>query len=159
MRKANREIIDLLDDILTVIKESDVCRIGLYADGQVYIVPLSFGFDMNKDGCLTLYFHCANEGRKLDMIAKNPHVCFEMDTNHRFVPGEEDKACGSTMIYSSLIGNGYIEILNGENERIEALSQIMRHYSKKEHFEFDEDVLNRTTVLKLTAHSYTGKFH
>jgi len=156
MRKANREIKDR-DGILAVIQNSDVCRIGLYADGQVYIVPMSFGFDMDESGALTLYFHCANEGRKLDMIAKNPEVCFEMDTDHMYVPGEDGKACNSTMNYASVIGNGHIEILTDEDERISALTTIMKHYSKKEHFDFDAAILKQTTVLKLTAYSYTGK--
>ena len=156
MRKANREIKDR-NGILDIIKNSDVCRLGLYAGGQVYIVPMNFGFDMSDSGALTLYFHCANEGRKLDMIAENPEVCFEMDTNHLYVPGEDDKACSSTMKYASLIGNGHIEILTDEDERINALTQIMRHYSVEENFKFGTEALKKTTVLKLTAHSYTGK--
>jgi nitroimidazol reductase NimA-like FMN-containing flavoprotein (pyridoxamine 5'-phosphate oxidase superfamily) len=156
MRKANREIKDR-DGILAVIKDSDVCRIGIYADGEVYIVPMNFGYSLSDDRRLTLYFHCANEGRKLDMIAKNPQVCFEMDTNHRFIPGEDDKACSATMTYISLIGNGYIEILTDKDERINALTQIMQHYSEEEHFEFDAEALKQTTVLRLNVHSYTGK--
>ena len=35
-----------------------------------------------------LYFHCANEGRKLDMIGKNNYVCFEMDSDHRLIEGK-----------------------------------------------------------------------
>ena len=156
MRKANREIKDR-DGILDIIKGSDVCRLGLYAENQVYIVPMNFGFDMDESGALTLYFHCANEGRKLDMIAENPEVCFEMDTNHLYVPAKDEKACNSTMKYASLIGNGYIEILQDENERIYALTQIMRQYSKEANFKFGAEALKKTTVLKLTAHSYTGK--
>ena len=40
-------------------------------DGTPYAVPLSFVDDGNA-----LYFHCAKEGRKLDVIAQNPRAAF-----------------------------------------------------------------------------------
>ena len=156
MRKANREVKDRAG-IVSIIEASEVCRIGMYAAGEVYIVPMNFGYDMAEDGTLTLYFHCANEGRKLDMIAQNPNVCFEMDTNHQYIPSKDEKACGASAIFASIIGNGFIEILIDHDERIHALTQLMKHYSKDDHFEFGEKALAATTVLKLTATNYTGK--
>ena len=156
MRRANQEIKDR-DEIIAVLKDSDACRIGMYAGGEVYIVPMSFGFDFSDDGELTLYFHCAAEGRKLDAIAENPLVGFEMDTGRSLVPGQDNKACTYTMNYSSIIGNGRIEVLNDREEKISALKLIMKQYSDEENFEFDNEVLKRTTVLRLAVSSYTGK--
>ena len=156
MRKSNRALNDQAA-IESVLADSDVCRIGMYADGEVYIVPMNFGYILGDDGTLTLYFHCANEGRKLDMIRQNPEVCFEMDTAHRLIPGEGGKACGYSMNYASLIGVGRIGILKDKDERIHALTQIMRHYSDNDSFTFDETMLRLTTVLRLKARTYTGK--
>jgi len=156
MRRINREITQT-DDIVKTIEASDVCRLGLYADGEVYIVPMNFGYETDDAGALTLYFHCANEGRKLDMIAKNPEVCFEMDTGHMFVPGKGENACGATMNFESIIGYGTIEVSTDEKERIRALTQIMKHYTAGESFTFDEKVLLKTTVLKLRVRTCTGK--
>ena len=156
MRKANREIEDR-DGILAVLEASDVCRIGLYAGGEVYIVPMNFGFDFTEDGTLTLYFHCASEGRKLDMIAKNPNVCFEMDTDHKLIPAKDGTACDFSMNYASIIGSGLIETVDGNDEKINALIRIMQHYSDAASFHFNENMLGQTTVLRLIANSYTGK--
>jgi len=42
-------------------------------EGKIpYIVPMNFGYEM-ADGALSLYFHCANEGRKINIIKKNPN--------------------------------------------------------------------------------------
>ena len=38
-----------------------------------------------------------------------------------------------------------------------ALSHLMRHYSGRDDWDYDEKVLNHTTVLKLTVHEFTGK--
>ncbi|MDR2587116.1 MAG: pyridoxamine 5'-phosphate oxidase family protein [Coriobacteriales bacterium] len=66
MRKSNREIKDR-SDMVDVIRRCTVCRIGFQTDGAPYIVPMSFGLSDDGDG-LRLYFHCATEGRKLDLL-------------------------------------------------------------------------------------------
>ena len=156
MRRANREIKEK-EGVVEVLEAADTCRVGMYADGEVYIVPLSFGYEFAGDGELALYFHCAGEGRKLDMIARNPEVCFEMDTSHRFVPSMDSDACGSTMKYASLIGWGRIGVVAERDEKLAALTKIMEHFTKGESFTFNEEVLGRTTVLRLTTRNYTAK--
>ena len=156
MRRAEREVKDR-EGVLAILEASDVCRIGMYADGEVYIVPMSFGFDFAEDGTLALYFHCANEGRKLDMIAENPEVGFEMDAGHSLVPAKNGKACNFSMHYASIIGNGRIEIVASPSAKTNALTLIMRHYSDGGSFDFDEKMLPRTTVLRLKASNYTAK--
>lgn len=52
----------------------DRCTHGVMAistgEETPYCLPLSF---VRVDDCL--YFHCAREGRKLDLLARNPKVC------------------------------------------------------------------------------------
>ena len=66
MRRKDREVADFTEQ-LAIIKKCDVCRIALNdEDGFPYIVPMNFGMDV-QDGQLYLYFHCATEGKKLDL--------------------------------------------------------------------------------------------
>jgi nitroimidazol reductase NimA-like FMN-containing flavoprotein (pyridoxamine 5'-phosphate oxidase superfamily) len=53
---------------------------------------------------VTLYFHCANAGKKLDIMAKNNLACFDVDIDHELVKAEQ--ACGWGMKYRSVVGNG-----------------------------------------------------
>ena len=55
-----------------------------------YVVPMNFGFDL-WDGVLELYCHSALEGRKIEILRRNPEVCFEMDCGHKLV--EAKAAC------------------------------------------------------------------
>lgn len=152
MRRKDREITDL-DEIMGVIKKCSVCRVSLFDDVYPYIVPLNFGVE--ADGTmLTLYFHCANEGKKLDLLRRNKNVAFEMDCPGKFFDGE--KACDSTMAFESVCGNGSIEIV-GDEAKIPALTLIMRQYSDKGEFEFDVNELKAVTVLKLTVNAISGK--
>ncbi len=86
MRKKDREIKDA-KELKEILQKADVCRIAFAVDGVPYIVTMNFGY-VWKDH-LTLYFHCAKEGKKLELTKRNNTVCFEMDTDHEIV--EADK--------------------------------------------------------------------
>ena len=152
MRRKDREIKDL-NDIMAIIEKCDVCNLAFFDEEYPYIVPLNFGVTL-LDGTITLYFHGANAGKKLDLIEKNNKVGFEMDCSHRLILGE--KACNSTMEYESVCGNGIVEILS-ESEKQEALIYLMKQYSGKEEHEFDKSSINAVSVFKLTVSEIHGK--
>ncbi|NLT13939.1 MAG: pyridoxamine 5'-phosphate oxidase family protein [Clostridiales bacterium] len=152
MRRKDREITDP-EEIKAIIRKASVCRVAFYDDIYPYIVPLNFGYEEGA-GKVTLYFHCANEGKKLDLLRRNPHVAFEMDCPDKFYDG--DKACYSTMDFESVCGNGTLEIV-GDDEKIPALMLIMQQYSNKRDFDFDALEVKAVTVLKLSVNEMTGK--
>lgn len=153
MRKSNREITDPAD-LIDILDRCDVCRIGLSTNEQPYIVPMNFGYRWDEHG-LVLYFHGAAEGRKLDMIRQNHQACFEMDHRHELRPG--DTACRYSMNYESIMGEGWIEPVFDLEEKLDALNMIMRHYSDRSDWVFDQSALTVTTVLRLRVKSFTGK--
>ena len=79
---------------------------------------MNFGYSGGAEK--KLFFHSAGDGRKIDMIRKNNHVCFEMDTDHDLKSGRE--ACDFSMKYSSVVGWGDIFIVSDDEERREGLN-------------------------------------
>ena len=152
MRRKERQIKDI-QDIESIISGSDVCRIAFADDYIPYIVTMNFGYYGRDHKCL--YFHCATEGRKLEMIRKNNYVCFEMDNGHEIYEGE--KGCDWGMKYSSVVGFGKISVLNDRDARIRGLNCIMAHYSDRKDFYYDEKILEKTIILKLDIEEMTGK--
>jgi uncharacterized protein len=144
MRRNDREIKETRE-IEDIISRSDVCRIAFAENNTPYIVTMNFGYSRGEDNCL--YFHCAPQGRKLDMMRKNNLVCFEMDTDHKLYAGE--KGCDWGMNFSSVVGYGRLSIIENSEEKIKGLDCIMSHYSDRKDFSYDEKVLSRTSVLKL----------
>lgn len=61
------------DDVETLVKQQLVGRIGCHAKDVTYVVPISFAYD----GAY-IYGHTF-EGMKVDMMRKNPKVCFQVD--------------------------------------------------------------------------------
>jgi nitroimidazol reductase NimA-like FMN-containing flavoprotein (pyridoxamine 5'-phosphate oxidase superfamily) len=50
-----------------------VGHLGCHADGTTYVIPLSYAYD-NK----AIYVRASN-GLKMDLMKKNPSVCFQVD--------------------------------------------------------------------------------
>ena len=152
MRRSEREITDP-KEIEQVFKSSDVCRIA-FADNNIpYIVTMNFGFSGFESP--VLYFHCAGEGKKLEMIRKNNYVCFEVDTDHELYDGA--RACDFGMKYRSVVGWGKMSIVTNEQDKIRGLDHIMSHYSGKNGYSYEKSTLARMLVLKLEILHMTGK--
>ena len=114
-----------------------------------YIVPLCFGYHEN-----VLYFHGALKGRKIDFIRKNPNVCFEFDLITETI--ESKNACDWNMKYQSVIGFGKAVFIESSEEKRKALRIIMAQYSDRQ-FQFPENGLKTTAVIKVQVESITGK--
>ncbi len=149
MRQHKREIQDkaLIQEI---IAKAEVCRLGLCKDGMPYIVPLSFGYD---GSCI--YFHTAAEGMKIDYMAANNQVCFELEHDVRVIQ-DDNAACKWSMSFYSVIGFGTIEEITDHELKIYALNQIMKHYSKRE-WGFDERIVEKTRLWRVVIGRLTGK--
>lgn len=152
MLRKDREITDRAAQ-LAVVDACDVCRVCLNgADGYPYVVPLNFGVEVADDD-VTLYFHCANRGTKLDLLARDPRATFEMDCDHELIFYDERMSC--TMGYRSVIGRGRLEVVP-EEEKIHGLDVLMRHYHAEE-FAWSTKLLPATTVLRLRVEQMWGK--
>jgi nitroimidazol reductase NimA-like FMN-containing flavoprotein (pyridoxamine 5'-phosphate oxidase superfamily) len=60
-------------EIEDVLLRANIGRIGCYAEGRVYVVPVSYAYDGQH-----VYAHSA-DGMKLRTMRANPHVCFEVE--------------------------------------------------------------------------------
>jgi uncharacterized protein len=148
MRRREREIQDE-KEIQDILEKGLVCRLGLCDGQQPYIVPMNYGY---RDGCL--YFHCARDGRKIDILKSNDRVCIEVDVDTRIVPG--DAPCRWTAKYRSVIGFGRARIIEDETQKRAGLDAIMAHHGASGG-EYDEKSLRLTCVIKVVLESMTGK--
>lgn len=156
MRRKDREVTDPLK-IKEVISNCQCCRLGLCDEGDVYIVPMSFGFE-EQDGHYTLYFHSAAAGRKIDLMKRNPHVGFEMDTSYELHLA--DTACECGCAFQSVIGSGKVTFLEDKEEKTAALKALMKQTTGREDWApFQEDMLKVVCVFKLDVEELACKIH
>lgn len=155
MRRKDREVTDLIK-IENIISRCTCCRIGFCDGAEVYIVPLNFGYE-TKDNTYTFYFHGAKEGRKIDLMQKNPIVGFEMDTD--YVLKEADTACGYSARFQSIIGTGVVSIVSDSDEKGKGISLLMEHNTGQQNWDFDEKMMNAVMIFKLEVTKMSCKEH
>lgn len=91
--KLNPEQMDYL------LRSQVVGRIGCYAHGHVYLVPITYLYDGQQIYCHTI------EGLKVQMMRQNPLICFEVD------------AIQTMVNWQSVIIQGRYEELSGEESQ------------------------------------------
>jgi nitroimidazol reductase NimA-like FMN-containing flavoprotein (pyridoxamine 5'-phosphate oxidase superfamily) len=149
MRRSQQEIQqrEIIDQI---INSSLVCRIAMCAEKTPYVVPVSFGYDGTA-----IYFHTAHSGKKLDILAQNSQVCFEME-DQVIVKKDPDDPCKWSFSYRSVIGEGLVKELLTLDQKRTGLQQIMKHYSSQD-WEFPTNQIDRTRVWIIQIQNLTGK--
>lgn len=155
MRRKDREILDP-ETIENVIKGCHCCRVGFYDNGQVYIVPLNFGYK-KTDGRYTFYFHGAKEGRRVELAKSDPQVGFELDTDYQL--HEADTPCDYSAAFQSIIGTGQLQIVEAIDEKQEGLTAIMKHNTGKSGWHFPAAMVNAVCVMKLEVETLSCKIH
>lgn len=153
MRRKDREITDF-DRKLAVLQRCEVLHLGLSDDGAPYVVPLNFGARA-EGGSVSLYFHCALSGRKLDLLRKNPRVSFAADRVLRLVGAE--RPCDWTMKYECVMGEGTAALVEDPAEKAEGMLCILRHYGYEGGAEFAPAMLERTAVVRVSVSAFTAK--
>jgi nitroimidazol reductase NimA-like FMN-containing flavoprotein (pyridoxamine 5'-phosphate oxidase superfamily) len=139
------------DQVKEVLSTNIIGRIGCHAEGITYVVPISYVY---VDG--VVYCH-TGEGLKVDMMRKNPDVCFEVDELTNMAN------------WRSVIGWGKFEEITTEQERNVALQHLLQrvlpvvssettHLTKS--WPFVPDNLNdiKGIVIRITLDKVTGRF-
>lgn len=148
MRRHDREITDE-DEVLATLEKCDVLRVALNSETYPYIVPLSFGVEV--DGRPYIYVHGAKEGMRHELLARDWRVGFEADRFERYV----DTGAGISCIYESVVGFGRAEVLTGE-AAAHGLEVILAHCGYAG-YPCPVSVQERTSVWRITISQLTGK--
>ena len=86
MRRSDREITDN-SAIEAFIQKEQIIRIAFYDEGDIYIVPVNYGFCKEGDS-YTFFFHGARAGRKYELAGASPKVGFEIDGRYELLEAD-----------------------------------------------------------------------
>lgn len=118
--------------------------------GYPYALPMNYVYE-RSDG--KIYFHCAKEGYKLDLLAQNQRVSFCV-YNQGFRK-ENDWALNIT----SVIVFGTIRKIQDQQETLQKVKKLaLKYYPTPEAAEAEvEKAASRVQILELTIEHMTGK--
>ena len=139
--------------IRRILDTAKVLRLGLAVDGEPYVVPMNYGYTL-EEGKLSFYLHSAVQGKKLDMLRANPRVFVELDCDQ--VPFEGRVACQYGLSYYSIMGRGRAVLVEDPQEKMEAMSILMKTQTGKD-FAFNERLVSIVAVIRVEVSEYTAK--
>ena len=146
MRKANRQ--KNVDWALDVFDRAPYVTVSMTRpDGTPYGLPLSLVRSDEK----TFYFHCADEGEKIECIRHNPIV--SLSAVSKCTPKYEEEKNNFTEYFHSAIALGKVEFVEERAEKIRALRLLCERFLPKYMDHFDaaiERSLDRTTIVRIT---------
>jgi nitroimidazol reductase NimA-like FMN-containing flavoprotein (pyridoxamine 5'-phosphate oxidase superfamily) len=148
MRRKDKEVLEK-DLIELIFREAEICRVAFSQDDQPYLVPLSFGYEPGR-----LFFHCARAGRKLDMLNRNPRVCFEVEYGCELVRAESP--CNFTVHFASVIGFGKAAVVTDPRRKAYGLDLIVKHYGAVPP-DYSEEALSKLEVVEIEIEEMTFK--
>ncbi len=120
-------------------------------DNFPYITPLNYMYHQEK-----IYFHCANEGRKINNIIANNKVCFEVSRINRSVFGSI--ACQCSTRYTSVLIFGTASIIEDIAIKVDLLNTFTEHYADGRPFPpIYAEAASHVTVVEITITSIHGK--
>ena len=152
LTRREREVTDI-QEILKILDKSKIIHIGLVDGDEPYVVPMNYGYTYENER-LTFYLHCATEGKKLDLMRKNPKVFFSIECDVE--PFDGQVACQYGTSYSSVMGKGTAEILATPEEKMAGLTLFMKTQTGLD-FEFNERLVSAVSVIKIKVTQFTAK--
>ena len=152
MTRRERQVTDI-NEIIKILDNSKVLHLGLVDGDEPYVVPMNYGYTYENKK-LTIWLHCARQGKKLDIMKVNPKVFFEME--YGITPFEGEVACKYGITYSSIMGRGVATIIEDVETKKIALSSLMKTQTGKD-FEFDDRMAEVVGVVKIDVLEFTAK--
>ncbi len=129
-----------------VLKKAPYITVSMSdSDGTPYAVPLSLAAVED-----VFYFHCAPEGKKLNILARNPRVCLSAVSRCKPTVGPKDGSF--TLEFNSVIASGVAERVEADEEKIIGLRAICERFLPQHMDTFDSAIarsLDRTAVVRI----------
>lgn len=148
MRRKDREITDPAT-MSEIIQAAEYCTLSM-CDGDVpYGVIMNYGFAEN-----CFYFHCANEGRKLEILQRNPQVCIQLVGDAEVILSGAPTTW--TTRYRSVVATGLAEIVSTPEEKQNGIDILLKHYSGRG-CQFPPQALDAVTIIKVPVDTITAK--
>ena len=157
MRRQDREIKDP-SVILDIINSLPVGHLAMNDAGAPYGVTMNYLSELDADRNAVLYFHGAKEGRKAEILARDPQVYFfaERDDGPKVIVRPNGNK-SVTNLYVSVAGEGVMEPVEDATEKCRILLAMANAFSDEPFESLPDVVVEMTAVWKLVLHGVTGK--
>jgi hypothetical protein len=121
MRRKEKEVKNL-SEIKTILATAKYVTIAMCRGGEPYLVTLSHGYDEKRNA---IYFHCARDGKKIDILTDNNLVWGQALEDRGYSDGNCDH------LFASVHFRGRVSFVEDEAEKRHALATMIRQLEKE----------------------------
>jgi hypothetical protein len=151
LRRADKQISEP-NELKRILSTQRYMTVAMCRGTEPYLVTMNHAFD-ELQNCL--YFHCASEGKKLEVLGQNETVWGQVMEDHGYIQGQCDHA------YMTVHFRGRVQLLKTAGEKKHALSFMIdrledRPDERKTNL-IGDGKLEKVTVGKIMIESMTGK--
>ncbi|MFA6865241.1 MAG: pyridoxamine 5'-phosphate oxidase family protein [Sphaerochaetaceae bacterium] len=150
MRKIKKQLEE--KEAYELLKECQIVTISMYDEEEkepyaVMVNPIVIDH--------TIYIHCANEGRKIDVLKKKSSVCITALVKSSIVERKYTTAYESIVMYS------HSQFIENDEEKERILYELCKQYTPNNKIESTKKLidaeLNNTTIIKFDIESISAK--
>ena len=116
IRRRERAITDG-SEMVEILEAVQYVTIAMCADNEPYLVTLSHGYDRERH---CIYFHCAKEGKKIDILNSNNAVWGQALLDKGYVQGDCDH------IFATVQFKGRVTFIDDLTEKKRALRVMIK---------------------------------
>jgi len=128
--RRKEKAIESKEEMIAILETSKYITITMCQNDEPYLVTLSHGYD-RKMNCI--FFHCAREGKKVDILTENSSIWGQAIIDH----GYADGACDH--LYATTQFKGKVSFIEDAKEKeyalrvmIESLEPNPEHVAKEQ---------------------------
>ncbi len=115
IRRKEKEISDK-NEMLAILENAKYITIAMCVDNEPYLVTLSHGYDRERN---CIYFHCAREGKKIDILKEQNKVWGQALMDKGYVQGSCDHLYATTQFM------GRVTFVENSDEKKHALEVMI----------------------------------
>jgi len=152
VREPQRAVYDR-DTVNQILDEAFLCHVGLVAEGQPFVIPMSYG----RDGEV-LYIHGSVASRMMRNLEQGVPVCITVTLVDGLVLARS--VFNHSMNYRSVIILGKATLVDDPSEKLAALRALSEHilpHRWDDSRQPNEKELKATSVLRLPINEFSAK--
>ncbi|MFW9964108.1 MAG: pyridoxamine 5'-phosphate oxidase family protein [Candidatus Sifarchaeia archaeon] len=150
--RRTEKAIESKDEIIAILKKAKYITIAMSIDDEPYLATLSHGYD-EENYCI--YFHCAQEGKKIDILKKNNIVWGQALDDLGYVDGACDHLYATAQFRGRVL---FIDDINEKNHALKIMIQALEADPDKVMKEqITKKSLKRVNIGRIDIEFMTGK--
>lgn len=150
--RRKEKAIESKEEMISILEKSKYITVAMCEDNIPYLVTLSHGYEREKN---CIYFHCAREGKKVDILSKNKTIWGQAIEDHGYAEGSCDH------LYATTQFKGQVTFIEDTKEKEYALSVMINSLEPDPQSVIDEQItkksVKRVNIGRIDIEYMSGK--